>query len=300
MRPAARRLAIAVTLAACGGGGGSPGPDADPGPPDPQFWEPTARSVAIAESAWLGRDPIGSIAASFVTGLTNDYTEAMRAGNCRLLTSTAAYCPGECDGWCVDTECHEFPVAQSAGTITTTGLSRAVTLTYNSGYYASQPDPLPAELFDAGDPVGITAAGADVPGFSLAATGVDGVSPDLTGPCDNEWHLTRGQDAVLHWNRVAGSRVHLRIPSPNRGHGLPSIAVIECEGPDEGQAVIPAAFVAAMPDFQEIQGCDGIACVGNDCPPASIARYTAATTTAGGETVVLRVESTASFLVYDN
>jgi hypothetical protein len=295
-----------IGLAACGGGGGGgddagdDAPDADPGPSDPQF-DDTANQVIVRESRWDSSNARGDVSAVFADGLDGVMTETMRAGNCRLLTSDAAYCPGPCSGFCVDDVCHDFPTYRDAGRITFTGLSDSVSMTFSSGYYAPDSFPVPTDLFDAGDAVTASAQGADIPAFTLAATGVATLGATLSGTCENEWHIQRGQDAVIQWSDpVVGTRVRLRLPSENAGHGLPSLGVIECEGPDTGELRVPAALIDAMPDFRDVDGCGGLACVNIDCPPSTMARYSAASTTAGGAPVVLRVESEVTFIVHDN
>jgi hypothetical protein len=292
--------------AGCGGGGGDDGggddvPDADPGPTDPQFSDP-ANVVVVREARWDASTTNGSLWAAFAVGATGNYTEAMRSGNCRLMTSSATYCQTvPCTGWCIDDVCHDWPTYRDAGRITFTGLKDSVALTYQSGYYTPDNFPIEADLFDGGDAITATAAGAEFPGFTVAATGVGTLTGQFTGTCANEWHIARGQDAVLRWDSpIAGTRIRAWIPSENRGHGLPSIGVIECEGPDTGELRIASALVDGMPDFREVEGCGGIACVGIDCPPATIERYAKGTTTAGSETVDLWVGSQQTFLVYDN
>jgi hypothetical protein len=293
---------VVVTLAACGGGSGGDdgddtgddGVDADPGPSDPQF-DDTANGVSIYES-WAYGTTRTYVDAWFPTEAVSQYTEAARVGNCRLLTSDAAVC-GDCSGWCNGDVCHEWPTYREAGRITTSGLATTVTLDWETGYYGISPWPLPDDLFGAGDAIEVTAAGGELAGFTVTATGVAAIEADLDGECDNEWRVTRGQDAVLHWDRVTGSRVHLWVPSPNNGHGLPSNAVIECEGPDTGELTVAAALIDEMPGFIEVDACDGVSCVGIDCPPATLSRYAAGTATAAGEPVELRVESRVTFIV---
>jgi len=300
MRALAVVVVVALTGAGCGGGrAGDDAPDADPGPPEPQFGERPNR-VVISELRWNSQRSSGNIGATFERGGDDLYAEAARSGSCRLLTSDASYCSVECNGFCVDNVCREFPTYHSAGTIHVSGLWEPVTLTYRSGYYEIDPFPVPSDMFAEGDPITATAVGDEVPAFTISGRGVATLSANLTGACDNELHIQRGQDAVITWDKVGGSRVRLRIPSPNNGHGMPSRAVIECEGPDTGQFRVPSAMIDAMPDFVETNGCDGIACVGIDCPPSSLERYTSTTATAGTVPVVLDVESHVTFQVYDN
>jgi hypothetical protein len=297
----ARAVVIGMFVLGCGGGGGGDdAPDADPGPGDPDF-RTLQNQVAILETRFADND-YGQVWAAFASEVdTGNYTEAMRVGNCRLLTSTAEYCQTiPCTGWCIDEVCHEYPTYRDAGRITMAGLTESISMTYQSGYYQPDNFPVPTDLFRAGDPITATGAGAAFPAFSVQATGVETLAPDLTGACSNEWHIDRGQDAVLSWDSpVVGSRVRAWMPSRNNGHGLPSQAVVECEGPDTGAFTIPSAMIDAMPDFLETDGCEGVGCVGIDCPPSTLERYATGRATAGSEEVVLRLSSQTTFYVYD-
>ena len=303
-----RSALVLLVLLGCGGGSADDGPDAPPaGDADPSEVPPrfddSPNLVVVSESSWPGvTGDLGQLGAVFATDTSDLLTETMRAGQCRVLTSDASYCQTTpCNGFCVDDVCHPWPSYRDAGRVTFTGLSTSIGLTFDTGYYAPDSFPIPAELFDAGDPVTTAAAGAGFPAFTLAASGVDTLSPQLTGECSNIWQIARGQDATISWsNPMPGSRIRMRIPSVNNGHGLPPNALLECEGPDTGQLRVPAALVAAMPDFFEGDSCSGIACVSIDCPPATIARYSGASTTVGGEPVSFRVESAVTFTVHDD
>jgi hypothetical protein len=210
------------------------------------------------------------------------------------------YCEG-CEGWCVGGACQEFPAGRSAGTIDIDGLTVPMTMTWMNGYYAQSPSNPPDDLFEPGASITVSAAGDEVEAFAATVTGVATVEPDLVGSCDNEWHVARGEDAEITWaDPVAGTRVRLRIPGPNNGHGMPPRAVIECEGPDVGRFVVPAALIDGLPDLETTDPCAGIACEGYDCPPSSLARYSRATAAAGAETVDVRAEAEVIFYVFDD
>jgi hypothetical protein len=81
---------------------------------------------------------------------------------------------------------------------------------------------------------------------------------------------------------------------------MPPRAVIECEGPDAGRFVVPAALIDGLPELDTPEPCAGIACEGYDCPPSSLARYSRTTVAAGAETVEVRAEAEVIFYVLDD
>lgn len=285
--------------AACGGGDGDDpdsGPAVDAGPPDPVFGDP-ANLVTVLESEYRGNNATvySTARASFLTDGIELLTETMRDGNCRLLESDASYCEA-CTGYCVGGECQPWPTNRDAGRITVSGLRAALTLQWMQGYYGQEQFPLPADLFEPGDAITASAPGADVAGFSVEATGVAPIDPDLEGACASEVRLVDGADTIVTWSAPQpGARVRLWMPSPNNGHGLPPRAVLECEGPDTGSMRIPAPLIEAFPELITGDTCDGIACVSVDCPPSTIARYSQGAATAGDESVALRVQAEVNF-----
>jgi hypothetical protein len=289
---------VLMVVSGCGGEPGRGDADADPATGAPVF-DDGDNMISITEGAWPGvGDPWAGVHAWF-SDTPDLLTETARAGSCRVRTSDTAYCEG-CEGVCISGVCHDWPRGRSAGEITITGLAVPLTLTWTGDYYSQQPFP-PDDVFDAGDAITVTADGDEVAGFTAGATGVEAIAPRLAGSCDNELRLTRGEDAEITWpDPVPGARVRLRLPSPNNGHGMPPRAVIECEGPDAGRMVVPAALIDALPDLVETEACDGVACVGVDCPPSSLARYTRAAVAAGSETIELRVQSEVLFYLFDD
>jgi hypothetical protein len=293
-----RAWMMLIVLAACGGGSE---PGVDGAPPDPIFSDPD-NLVTVMETSYRGETDYtyGGAGARFA-GTGGDYLhETMREGSCRLLTSDSSYCV-DCNGFCVDGECQDFPTYRQAGSIAITGLASAVTLTWQYGYYNPAQAPLPEDLFGPGDAVTATAPGAEVDGFTVTASGVAPIEPELGGSCASELRLTDGQDTVLSWSDPdPEARVRVWMPSPNNGHGLPSNAVIECEGTDTGSLTIPAALIEAFPALVEADTCSGIACVSIDCPPSTLSRYRSGSAAAGSEQVELRIQSDVVFyLIHD-
>lgn len=296
-----RILVGAATIWWCAAGcGGDGGPGPDPGPPDPIFDDDAGTNrVDIVEGEWPGvGQPYAGVTAWF-SDTPSFLTEAARAGACRVLTSDTMYCEG-CEGLCVGGVCRDWPLGRSAGTITITGLVQPMTLTWTGDYYAQSFFPM-GDLFAPGAAIGVTAAGDEVSGFGATVAGVTAIAPDLDGSCHNELHVTRGEDLAVTWpDAVAGTRVMLRLPGPNNGHGMPPRAVIECEGPDTGGFVVPASLIDVLPDLVETDACAGVACAGFDCPPSTLARYSRAAATAGAEHVTIRAVAEVDFYLFDD
>ncbi len=291
-------LPLVLTLACGGGDGGGPdaGPPGDSGSPEPQFGDPT-NLISVVEAVYRVEQPFGwsGVSARFGAGETGFLTETMREGNCRLLESDASYCQECTTGLCIGGECRAYPTYRSAGRITIDGLSTGVTLSWQDGWYNVDQYQLPEDLFDAGAGITASAPGAEVAAFTVQATGVAPIDPDLEQGCDGELTLVSGQDEVVTWSEPGDGRVRLWMPSQTGAHGLPPNAVIECEGPDTGSIRIPSALIDAFPVLPRSDTCQGVACVLIDCPPSTIARHSTASAAAGDQTVELRIESQVIF-----
>ena len=222
----------------------------------------------------------------------------LEEGACRYLTFQLGNCSPPCDFSQVctaDDECVDYPVGISAGTLTVEGLGDPIAIDtddWNPGYYWGPWD-LPDDLFDAGDPITATFSGADFPGLSLAATGVDAVDPSLF---EELFLMADGADAVMTWTPGSDpdACVQVKINGANMAHGLPLNDILWCEGPDSGSLTIPQALVEAFP-----HGATPEICVGHDCPPSEFTRFTRDVTSVGPGAAQLEVKSTA-FFGYDH
>lgn len=272
--------------------GGTPdaGPDPDCGtPPDPGA-APTLGRVAVFEdeSPWDGR---ASIRGDFAAGGPVVWqTETGREGDCRLLElETSPEGCDLCETLCVGGVCEPFPDPLSAGTITLTGANVPVTLTYDYGFYYLYE--LVPDLFDAGDLIGVSASGDEVPAFALEALAPPAlVSAELQ---DDEILLSDDEDFVFRWTPAGcDARVRLTLNANNAGHGLPYAAILECDAPDTGSLTIARALIQGFPPTYRWE-----ACAGSDCPLSSLARYTRDETALAGGTVELLVGSRVLFWV---
>jgi len=269
MRPIALVL---LTCLACGTDG-SPDPDpiADAGPdatPEPRF-DPARGQFAViegheefeGETFRRGR-VIGTVLAAAPVSF---HTEIDRQGACRYLSFEPGFCDSFCDGVCDrDSVCHPFPETQSVGQVRVRGLavgdvvlSEPIAGSYNSA------GALPEDIFDLNSSVELTATN---PSMAITAGGPAALTDGISG---DRLTLTDGGDAVIEWTPGGrGDRARLVLRSPNQAHGLPSTAIIECDGPDSGAFSIPQAWVERFP-----QSSGERICVAHDCPASQLWRY---------------------------
>jgi len=165
----------------------------------------------------------------------------LSAGACVYLTpAMAGFCTPECttEQYCdVDDVCQSYPVRQSAGTLTLTGLTAPVTLepTMDNFYTASG---TPTEnLFEPGSMITLTAEGATLPAFDVSTTAVAPLAPAI--PCPLE--LIAGQDLTVTWDAATGGNL-IRWEMISAFHAGDGPMVL-CEGPDTGSLVVPASIV---------------------------------------------------------
>lgn len=300
-----RTIAAALLLSlACGGGdddGSEPGgPDAAPGGDGPlaaaegQFF---VHEVIVGEDLSRGGDALGLI----LDPRPEFYQLAVSEGACRGFTHEPTFC-GDCYGIC-DAEgvCQPFPTSLAAGTLHVGGTSQAFILEEEWGYRPSEP--LPAELFEAEDPVTLeTDGGDDVAAFSLAAAGTDPIEMDLSegedsetgqSPGQNTLVLDDSQDLVLQWtDAMPGARVRLELRGRNQGHGQPLDGLVVCEADDSGGLTVPRAVLEAFPAHPYESICDG-----RDCPLARLIRFTRDRRTVDGREMELEVGARRDFVV---
>jgi len=216
----------------------------------------------------------------------------MRAGDCVLRTSDVASCTPACTtGLCIATDvCEPFPTYVSAGRLTLTGLRTALQIDPRDNFYYVD-SPLPPDLFADGAAVGASLAGATIPALTLRTGGVAAPTPDITGGKLVVPYPALA-DVVVRWTPAPGdARVRLTLNANNRGHGMPYVAIIECDVADAaGQLTIARALLDAFPDTRAWS-----VCAGNDCPPSNLTRYRRAAVPVGAEEVELVVASSFTF-----
>jgi hypothetical protein len=172
-------------------------------------------------------------------------TVANQAGDCALLTNYQRLldmCNPPCgaDEYCAGVTCLPYPPHWNVGTITLSGLNTAAELQPDEhDNYLEQT--LPADLFDQGAAITVSAAGGELGGFQLSATGLAPLDADTTVD------LIAGQPTVISWTPgTVDARVQVFLRTGIHRPTPPSAAVF-CEVDDSaGQIVIPAAIVDAF------------------------------------------------------
>lgn len=268
-------------LGACGGGGGGPdaGPQVDGGAPS--FDEAPAYVHVTETSDNMGGAWSAGVEAVFRNSTVTLYTEVARAGDCRLLHGdSGGFCAEPCDGLCNSNgECLPYPPAQSAGTLTITGLDTAVAIEPAAGYYSWYAD---GPALQAGVDVTASAPGSQLAGFTLSAgapaplvaTNLDQLTPAGDRPLVIEWEAAGDPDARIFLNLLT-----------DRGHAQIHPVVIQCDAPDTGSLAVPQSMMAEYVDPAN-WSC-------GDCFSSWMQRYTRANVT-GEATVELRVASQLS------
>ena len=205
------------------------GPDLEP---------PASRLVARAYPVDVGGG--AELSGAFADGVpVSFHEESAREGNCRIVSFTPSSCDPSCAGdqACIDGTCVDYPDRVDHGALAWTfeGGSRTVEPDGTLGYNAFASD------------------GSEGP-MSLEVDGVLLESPAAPAlVADGDWSaalMARGSgDATLSWtNPMQGARIRLRMTDCTGSHGGLAANELECEGPDTGDLVIPAAFMQIMED----------------------------------------------------
>lgn len=218
----ARLLGLAsCLLAACGGD--------DDGGPAP---EDVVGTIEIEEGELGG---IGAVASIYVAFEAPGEADLVDDGTCRIYPFPCLGQVGACGS----------PPQFSAGTITLGGLRRAVTLVPNAASFYPSPAGLPADLFADDAAITVSAAGDQVPAFSLAA---GGVTPMVSSYVDASLGLVPGQPLALTWTAGGGdARVRLKVNWSSICHAGGEWYVLECDTADTGAFTVPASITAVLP-----------------------------------------------------
>jgi hypothetical protein len=214
-------------------------------------------------------------------------SELQSEGDCRLVTLPNLLCDPACPAstqTCGENnQCLPLPVARSVGTVSVTGLARAVEMTANAttGSYRPAPPALPHPGFAPGADLRLSASGGDYQAFELRGWGIEplqftGETVDISG----------GTPANLSWaspTQAGPTRIRAVLNINNHGS---SKTAIECDFPDTGAATIPAALIDAL----IARGASGF-------PTVGITRRTATSTNIEPGCVQLIVTSDTRFVV---
>jgi hypothetical protein len=190
-------------------------------------------------------------------------------GDCRLLEFRPASCDPACTGGDVCVEpgtCAPALAPRSIGDITIDGVGEPLVLRFDefTGYRADH-QVTPGWL-DECHSVTASAPGDAGDPLLIVATHVEPLDSDVVPA---SLTITDGEDLQLDWDPAgAHGRVRLRWLSPNRGHGSPVAAILECDVPDSrGELTVPRALIEAMPPSHDQY------CAGYDCPESGLFRY---------------------------
>jgi hypothetical protein len=136
--------------------------------------------------------------------------------------------------------CRPYPPHWNVGTITISGLNTAAAIQPDEyDNYVEQT--LPADLFDEGAGITVSAAGGELGAFQLSATGLAPLDADSTVD------LIAGQPTTISWTPgTVDARVQVFLRTGIHRPSPPGAAVF-CEVDDSaGQIVIPATIVDAF------------------------------------------------------
>jgi hypothetical protein len=274
----------------------TPGDDDDDiEPADCVFVDPWAARIEVIEELTPGDE--GQWYAQ-VSGRVYDGPEpthhelTFEDGSCRYKSLQYGFCDPSCDPMEVCTwenVCEPYPTGLGAGTMTVDGLVEAVEVAPSNTWYWG-PWTLPADIYAPGDPIDAAFSGDDFPAVAMNATGVETMDVDLAA--GGIYSFTRGADAEITWTAGTDPRacVLVTINGENVSHGLPYMDIIECVGTDTGSLTIPQTVADEFP-----LGTGSEICVGHDCPPSSISRYTLEQVDTEYGPAELRVRSTVLF-----
>jgi hypothetical protein len=173
----------------------------------------------------------------------------------------------------------------SAGVVTVTGTKTALTLTPDGSSppvtYTSVPAP-PDDLFDPGDTISISAAGAAVPAFSGTVT-----APAKLANVTIPQTISRSTDTNVTWNAGSASVAWVWVFGTNATGD--AFGLIWCRTTDSGSYAVPASAVAMFPSQFVVGG--AILIRANETPVTAGAwtiRITAADAVAGGFAAIVQ------------
>jgi hypothetical protein len=267
----------APSVAGAGGGGGSEVLASE------LPYQPCSAETAVGDFSIELGDGFTSVQGKVFDGVTPSLVPRQLAseGECRLVTLPNLLCEPGCP---VSTQtcgennqCMPTPVAHDVGTVTVSGLARAIEMTPNgaTGNYRPGPPTLPHPGFAFGADLRLSASGGDYEPFELRGWGIEA----LEFPTD-PITVTEGQPTTVAWPAPAEAgpaRVHVQLNVNNHGS---SKTWIECDFADTGTGTIAASLV----DGLIAQGLSGF-------PTITLTRRTATSTNISPGCVQLFVTS---------
>lgn len=174
---------------------------------------------------------------------------AQEDGDCQLLLPMAPFCDPGCGAEICqpDNVCVPYPVGQNVGEVTLSGVkletgeSTLVLKEVAKNYQPPAGTRFAFPPFAEGDEVAFHAAGADYPGFDVAAPAVAPLSLTST-----DFALDEGKAFALTWDAAgdpSASRVHVKL---NISHHGGTKGEIKCDTDDDGELTISAEMMTEL------------------------------------------------------
>lgn len=165
---------------------------------------------------------------------------------CQLLQKVNPFCEDPCgpgdlcnhDGTCIP-----YPENKSVGTVTVDGLLVPATLEPGGVKTYAKVD-VPFPMYEPGAAITVSAAGAELPGFTLHGVGAE----TLVLP-EQVINMVKGEPLAFHWDPPTldtGARVFISLNVDQHGN---SPVTLKCDVPDTGEFSIPADLVKTMLEF---------------------------------------------------
>ncbi|MBN2358580.1 MAG: hypothetical protein JXR83_03955 [Deltaproteobacteria bacterium] len=234
----------------------------------------TVDRASSAPWAWVS----ASDCASYCDSYDGYGAEVDRAGDCIYREPDLS---GICEPACTppefcspDGECRLPRVPVSAGTIAVSGLLVGATLVPQPPqmYYQPQfdPEPVDGNLFEPGAVITATAAGAEIPAFTLSTSGVAAMQTALACP----FTLQNDVDYAVDWTaETDGDQVYFMITGTNHAEQGGNIV---CAAADSGHLVVAGRLISRFNSSFHVGA------------RWQLLRTRQATTSAGATTVTLR------------
>jgi hypothetical protein len=220
-------------------------PDAPdvPDAPSVVYGTPCESATQIGEFQVAHEDFYAQVSGAVAEGVIplTVLQEVESEGDCRLLQKKNPFCDPGCGAGALcdhDATCIPYPENKSVGAVTVSGLTdgELVMEPKNATYFDTN---VALPLFGPGDPISLSAAGDELPGFELAAYGV----PDLELASD-VLTMVESQPLELTWTGAEGAwRVYFSLNIDQHGS---SPATLFCDVEDTGAFQVPAHFVDSI------------------------------------------------------
>ncbi|HEX2613324.1 MAG TPA: hypothetical protein VHO02_07010 [Fibrobacteria bacterium] len=215
--------------------------------------------VDLVEVFTSGGDTISPAYASLIGRVADGptpsnlaWTDTDSSGVCRLRVPRAPFCDPGCGSAAVcvaDNVCQAYPKGLDVGTVTVKGLKdtggvSSFKMTPGAGlnYQVPVGTSLAFPPFTEGGTITVSAAGKDtVHAFTLSAKGMKPLKvlyDSIT--------FVDGEPATLQWEAKGSSGTSSIFAQVDISHHGGLKGVIECEGPDNGQMVIPASLITKL------------------------------------------------------